>query len=159
MARKPDIQYIHQFYVPGSDAKVVELKPKKQRRKAKTVLPKAAPNQKIVYRVDRMALCGIVVAAVMLILLAVGTVQYLNVCQQHRDLSDQVIKLQNQNVTLREEYRAGYDLEEIRIVAQALGMVPVEELQTVKVSVKVPTPVPEPTLWENIVWFFDGLFA
>ena len=41
-ARKPDIQYVTQFYVYGSEARVLELKP--ERRKSRTILPKAAPN-------------------------------------------------------------------------------------------------------------------
>lgn len=160
MAKKPDIQYISQFYVPGSEAQVIEFKPAKQkRRRAKTVLPKAVPEKKIILRVDPAAVCGILVAATMLILMAVGVFQYLDVCAEHRELSDTVIMLQNQNVTLREEYQAGYDLDQIRIVAEALGMVPVEQLQTISVHVEVPVAEPEPTWWENVCWFFEGLFA
>lgn len=159
MAKKPDIQYISQFYVPGSEAQVIEFKPAQKKRKAKTVLPKAVPEKKIILRVDPAAVCGIVVAVTMFILMAVGVFQYLGVCAEHRELSDKVIKLQNQYVTLQEEYKAGYDLEEIRIVAQALGMVPVSQLQTETIKVEVPVAEAEPTWWEDICWFFEGLFA
>ena len=33
MVRKPDIQYVTQFYSYGSEAKVLELKPKTQKKK------------------------------------------------------------------------------------------------------------------------------
>ena len=48
MERKPDIQYIDKFYVHGSEARVLELKP--QKKKAKTVLPEAAPVKEKVMR-------------------------------------------------------------------------------------------------------------
>ena len=162
MARKPDIQYISQFYVPGSEAQVIEFKPakpQKQQRKVNVTAPKAVPQQKIVLRVDPAAVCGLLVAAVMLICMAVGMIQYLNVCAEHRIMSDKVIMLQNENVTLREKYHAGYDVEEITRMAEAMGMVQREALQTVSVKVKIPTPAAEPTWWENVQWFCEGLFA
>jgi hypothetical protein len=76
MVRKPDIQYVQEFYVHGSEARVIELKPR--RRVIRTILPKVAPDKSIRIGVDPVALCGIVVAAVMLILMLVGTVQYVN---------------------------------------------------------------------------------
>ena len=161
MAKKPDIQYISQFYVPGSEAQVIEFKPakpKKQRR-TKTVLPKAVPEQKLVLRVDAAAVCGIVVAAMMFLCMAVGMVQYLGVCAEHRAMTDKVIMLQNENVTLRETYRAGYDAEEVGLMAEAMGMVHKEALPTVAISAEIPEPEAEPTWWENACWFFEGLFA
>ena len=76
MARKPDIQYVQQFYVHGSEAKVLELKPR--RRVIKTILPKVAPDKSIRIGVDPIALCGIVVAFAMLVLMAVGCCQYVD---------------------------------------------------------------------------------
>lgn len=159
MATKPDIQYITQFYVPGSEAQVIEFKPARKKRQAKTVLPKAVPEKKIVLRVDRAAVCGIAVAAVMLIMMVVGVFQYLDVCAEHREMTDRVIVLQNENVKLREEYESGYNLEDIAVMAEAMGMVPVQELETISIKVEVPTPEPEPTWWENVCWYFEGLFA
>ena len=43
MTEKPKIQYIGQFYVPGSEAQV--LAPKKKKKKAKTKLPIAKQEQ------------------------------------------------------------------------------------------------------------------
>ena len=50
MVKKPDIQYIDSFYVHGSEARVLELKPK--RRLIKTVLPLAAPDKTIKLGID-----------------------------------------------------------------------------------------------------------
>ena len=157
MANKPDIQYL--YYVPGSEAQVIEFKPAKKARKAKTVLPKAVPQKKIRMAVDRASMAGIAVAFVMAILLAVGLWQYLDVCAEHREMSDKVILLQNENVRLQQQFEAGYDLEEIRIMAQAMDMVPQEELETIAIHVEVPVPEAEPTWWENLCWYFEGLFA
>ena len=159
MAKKPDIQYITQFYVPGSEAQVIEFKPARKQRQAKTVLPKAVPEKKIVLKVDRAAICGIAVAAVMMIMMVVGVFQYLGVCAEHREMTDRVIVLQNENVRLRETFKSGYNLEDIAVMAEAMGMVPAQELQTISIKVEVPTPEPEPTWWENVCWFCKGLFA
>lgn len=157
MANKPDIQYM--YYVPGSEAQVIEFKPAQKQRRAKTVLPKAVPQKKIPLLFDRAAVCGLVVAAVMVILMAVGVSQYLEVCEENRIMSDRIIQLQNEYVQLREEYEAGFDLEEIRTMAEAMGLVSADQLQTITIRVEVPTPEAEPTWWDNVCWFMKGLFA
>ena len=75
MAQKPDIQYIHQFYVPGSEAQVLELKPVKKKKKKKFILPKPKVQTKILVRVDLASLCGILVAGVMMVLMTAGIFQ------------------------------------------------------------------------------------
>ena len=51
------------------------------------------------------------------------------------------------------------DLEDIRDKALALGMVPVEEVPSRTITVTRSQPKPERTLWDDIVWFFGGLFG
>ena len=158
-ARKPDIQYITQFYVHGSEARVLELKP--ARKQSRTVLPKAAPESKkeISLKVDPVACCALVVAFVMLVVMIVGVVQYLDICEEHRLMQDYVVRLQNSNVELRQTYEAGYDIAEIETMALALGMVHLEDAETTVIHPVVPTAEPEPTWWENICWRFEQLFA
>ena len=157
MVRKPDIQYVHEFYVHGSEARVIELKPR--RKIVKTILPKIAPDKSIRIGVDPVALCGIVVAAVMLVLMLVGTVQYINARNEFQAMSNQVISLQNENVVLRQNYESSYDLEEVAHMANSLGMIPVSEAQVVYIDPQMPVREAEPTMWENIRWFVSGLFA
>jgi hypothetical protein len=38
-------------------------------------------------------------------------------------------------------------------------MVPIEEAQVIHISVELPEPEPEPSFWDDVVWFFSGLFA
>ena len=157
MARKPDIQYVNEFYVHGSEARVLELKPR--RRIAKTVLPKQAPDRTIRIGVDPVAVCGAVVAIAMLVMMIVGAVQFVEARYAYQTASNQVIALQNENVRLRQDYEAGYDLDEIASAAASLGLIPKEEAQVVYYNPVIPVRQPEPTVWENVQWFLEGLFA
>ena len=157
MARKPDIQYIHQFYVPGSEAKKVELNP--AHKKAKTKLPKFLRQEKVKIYVDPVALCGLVVAVAMVILMAVRTCQYAAAVQEFENMEQQVISLRDERVSKHHTYRSSYNLEEIKETALAIGMVPVSEVETITIHPQVPQPESEPTFWDNFIWVLEGLFA
>ena len=157
MAQKPDIQYITQFYVHGSEARVLEFKP--ARKHNKTVLPKATPEQKLKLYVDPVAIFGIVVAVLLLVTMVIGVVQYLDVCKEHRIMTDYVVSLQNKNVQLQEQYQAGYDLADIETKALALGMIHRDQVEVVAINPVMPVAEEEPTFWENLCWYFEGLFA
>ena len=66
MERKPDIQYIGQFYVYGSEAKQLEEQSEQKKRKIRLPLLKAEKIYRI--QVDPVAICAILTAAVMLAL-------------------------------------------------------------------------------------------
>ena len=157
MVKKPDIQYVTQFYSYGSEAKVLELKP--VQKKHKFVLPKAFPQHKIALRVDMAAWAGIVVAIAMVILMAVGVNSYLKACAEYEVMTDYVIGLQNTNVEKQQEYVKMYDLADVEEKALALGMIPMEEVEVFTFTPVYPEPEAEPGRWENITWFLKGLFA
>lgn len=157
MVQKPDIQYVDKFYVHGSEARVLELRPKK--KKTKTVLPKFYPNKETVVRIDALSLCAIVVAASMIVLMVVGCFQLKASYERYEVMNDYMISLQNENVKLSEKYYAGFDPVDIGWKAHALGMIPMEEAQTMAISVTIPEEEPAPTLWEDMVWFLKGLLA
>ena len=157
MAKKPDIQYIDKFYVHGSEARVLELKPK--RRIIKTILPVAAPDKTIKVFVDPVAICGIAVAVALLVTLILGTVQYVQVCRDYRAMMDYVVTVQNENVELRESYRSQVDLEAVKQRALELGMIPIEMADKITIRVEQPVQEPEMTIWDEIEWFCKGLFA
>ena len=129
MVQKPDIQYITQFYTYGSEAKVLELKPVK--KKKKFTLPKAHPEQKIRIMVDPVAWAGILVALVMVVLMAVSVSSYLDVCAEYEVMTNHVIDLQNINVKKQQEYTKLYDLDDVEEKALALGMIPMEEAEVI----------------------------
>ena len=155
MERKPDIQYVGQFYIHGSEAR--KLARQEQQRTAKTKLPLARlQNVQKVY-VDPVALVGIAVAVIMLAVMILGAVQIHRAWQEYEVVAEYRDGLKRENARLEHKYRSGYDLEDIRVKAEALGMVPVEEATTVQVTVTMPLVEPEPTWWEDLVWFLDGL--
>ena len=157
MVKKPDIQYIDQFYVHGSEAQVLELKPKK--RLARTVLPLSAPDHTIKIAVDPVAISSIVVAVALLVMLVVGTVQYVEVFRKYQAMMDYVVTVQNENVELQEGYRSRINLAEIEERALALGMIPAAQAQTMTIRPTIPVQEPEMTVWEEFVWLLEGLFA
>ena len=156
MVKKPEIQYIDKFYVYGSEAKVLELKPK---RRIKTILPLSVPDKTIKIPVDPVAIGGILVAVALLVTLVIGCVQYVQVYQQYRTMMDYVVTEQNLNVELRETYKSQIDLVQVREKALALGMIPREEAPTITIRAELPQREPEMTYWEEFVWLCKGLFA
>ena len=157
MVRKPDIQYVDKFYVRGTEARVLELK--NQKKKAKTVLPDAAPQKEKIIHVDVLSLCAIAVAVTMIVLMVVGCVQLKAAYAQYEAMSNYVIDLQNKNVEHTETYYAGFDPVDIHWKATALGMIPMEEAKTMTFTVTMPEEEPVPTMWEDLVWFLKGLLA
>ena len=157
MVKKPEIQYIDKFYVHGSEARVLELKPK--RRIIKTILPLSVPDKTIKIGIDPVAICGIAVAVALLVALVLGTVQYVQVCRDYRGMMDYVVSVQNKNVELREDYRSKVDLEAVEARALELGMIPIEMADKITIRVEQPVPEPEETIWDEIEWFCKGLFA
>ena len=157
MAQKPEIQYVGQFYVYGSEAK--KLAKKNEQKKAKTELPLHRFERVRKVHVDVLAISSLLIAAVLMVTMVAGTLSLQTAWQELGTARQYVHELETKHAALAAEYRAGYDLEEVRSAAMALGMIPVEEAQVVKLHVTVPEVQPEPTLMEDIIWFLEGLFA
>ena len=157
MTQKPKIQYIGQFYVHGSEAQA--LAPKDKKKKARTRLPLAKLEKIEKVYVDPVALGGIVVAVVMLVVMVFGALQIQKDWEAYEVMSNYVSELNRKNAALEHTYRMGYDLEEVEAKALAIGLVPKDEVQTITVKITPPETEPEETLWDDIVWFFKGLFA
>lgn len=158
MTRKPDIQYVGQFYTYGSAAKEVAL----QEKKAKTTLPlERLRNIQQIY-VDPVAWFGIAVSVVMVITMILGALNIRNAWAEYEVMHSYVTELRQENVRMELQYERGYDIKDIEGTAISLGMIPVSEAQTMTVRVSVPEVKEEPTRWEEfrdyIQWFVDGLF-
>lgn len=156
MARKPEIQYIGQFYVYGSEAAKVAPKQRPQ-----FSLPRPVRELEKIEKiyVDPVALIGLVVAAVMLIAMVVGACQIHSSWQEYEEVSHYLSELKRENARLEHSYHISYDLDEVRAQATAMGLVPLDQIPTLSVRVTVPVPEPEPTAWDNFLWFIQGLFA
>ena len=155
MAMQPEIRYIN-TYVSGN----VAYQPKKKPQKHQSVqLPKVRKQQKLVIPVDMLAVCSIFAAVVLAIFLAVGMAQTFQARQDAQEMKNYAISLQEENKQLRETYESSYDLDEIREIALAMGMVPEAEVQHLQVQLSAPQAVQEPTAWESFWAFMLGLFA
>ena len=157
MSQKPKIQYVGQFYIHGSEARQLELQEKKKRAKSKLPLERLRKVE-VVY-LDPVAIFGIVTALVMLTVMILGVLQIRDDWKDYRTMSDYVSRLYSENAQLQADYRSQYDLEDIRVKAQAMGMVPKSELEVRTVYVTIPQPEPEMTWLEEIQWFLSGLLA
>lgn len=157
MAQKPKIQYIGQFYVHGSEAK--ELARKNEQKKAKTQLPLHRFERVRRVCVDPLAIGSLLVAAVLLVTMVMGALSLQTAWQELRIAEQYVHELQTKNSVLASQYRAGYDLEEVRGAAMALGLIPASEAKTMQIRVTLPVEEPERTWVDDLVWFLEGLFA
>ena len=157
MSQKPKIQYVGQFYIHGSEARQLELQEKK--KQAKSNLPLERLRKIEVVYLDPVAILGIVTALVMLTVMILGVLQIRDDWKEYRVMSNYVSRLNSENAELQADYRSQYDLEDIRIKAQALGMVPKSDLEVRTVYVTIPPPEPEMTWLEELQWFLSGLFA
>ena len=157
MNQKPKIQYVGQFYIHGSEARQLELQEKKKHAKSKLPLERLRKVE-VIY-LDPVAIFGIVTALVLLAVMTVGVLQIRDDWKDYQTMSNYVSRLNSENAELKADYRSQYDLEDIRVKAEALGMVPKSQLEVRTVYVTIPQPEPEMTWLEEIQWFFSGLFA
>ena len=157
MNQKPKIQYVGQFYIHGSEARQLELQEKKKHAKSKLPLERLRKVE-VIY-LDPVAIFGIVTALVLLAVMTVGVLQIRDDWKDYQTMSNYVSRLNSENAELKADYRSQYALEDIRVKAEALGMVPKSQLEVRTVYVTIPQPEPERTWLEEIQWFLSGLFA
>ena len=159
MAKKHDILYIN-FYTSGSAAHKIEPALPQRQQSAPAPAPKARPRKRQVVYVDPLAVASILVSAVMLVLMFVGMAALSEAHEQQIRMEAYVESLQTQNAELQAEFDEKYDPEAIEKAALALGMVPVDQVEHRTIYVEpVAVPEPEPTFWEQLRIFFDGLLA
>ena len=155
MARQPEIQYINAG-VCGTSAYKLDAAPAYKKR---AQLPKARRQKKTAICLDPYALIGILAAGVMMIMLLVGMVRLQECRNEVNNLEHYVQDLHQENMELQETFEAGYDLDEVKQIAMAMGMVPADQVERVPLSVTVPAEEPQPTVWESFCAFLAGLFA
>lgn len=160
MARNADIQYIRHAYTDGTAARKVVFAPGPKKAPLPLFEPELMePDQKVRIAVDPLSVAAIMVAVVLVVMMVVSLLQFGAAHREQVSLQEYVYDLRNENVRLEQTYRDGFDLEKIEAQALALGMVPVEQLQTMTIDGQVPVAEAEPTFWEGIVQVFSELFA
>lgn len=156
MALQADVQYVT-YPVDGTAAWKVEHHT--HRTDCAPVYTRRRAERKVI-AVDPVALCGIILAAVMLIAMVSGLVQYRHTLQQTRLMNAYVQQLEQENVQLQQTYEEGYDLDEIMDIAMEAGMVPAENMQRVRLA--MPEQQQEDThmsFWATLSTFLTGIFA
>ena len=145
MVRKPDIQYIR-CYTDGSSARA--LRP--LFAAPKTKLPKQRRKKALVIRLDPLAYAAVALSVVMLVLMIVSCFQLTATQRQIDQMDSYVDSLKEENARLSDGYHSGYDLKDIEQKALAMGLVPIEQVQRVTVSVSAPVQsedAPEGDFW------------
>ena len=157
MAYKPEIQYVGQFYVYGSEAK--QLAAQEQAKKAKTRLPLAKLEKIEQVYVDPMAIVGIAVAVVMLVAMVVGFLHIREAWAEYHVMNEYVAELKYQCAEKEAQYRSHeeFDLAAIEEKALAMGMVPADQVQVKTFTVTMPQPKQEWTWVDEVKWFLEGL--
>ena len=130
MARGNEIRYV-QFYTDGSAAR--QLEPKTQPKKLRQ--PRRKHRKKIVLHVDILAVTGILVACVMLVMMLSGMAALNQINGEIDRLENYLAELESENLQLHQTYRAGFDLDQIREEALAMGMIPAARALTVSLPV------------------------
>ncbi len=156
MARKTDILYIN-YYMSGSTA--CQLEQRAPKKSVSMPWPKRRRSQKIVIRLDPMVVLGTCVAFVMFILMIAGAVRLAAVQSDVQKMHSYNVSLQSENSQLRQTFEEGLDMDEIRSIAMAQGMIPVEQAKHVSIQVHMPQEEVQLSAWENFWTFLVGLFA
>ena len=160
MALQPDIQYVPFYYVEGSAARKVE----RRSESAKAPVPTPAPQRRRAKRktvvVDPVAITGLLVVMVLLVSLMAGWAEHHVLQERNAQMSQYITELETENAQLQQQYQDGYDLDEIRQIAGALGMVPSEHVEQITIDVQLPQEEQvQMSFWESVTTFLAGLFA
>ena len=154
MARNNYDRYVR-FYTFGSTAVKVE----DSRRTAK--LPKyCKPEKRKPIPFDPVAFAGSIVAVFLAVLMIVGLFQVTAANAQVRELETQLVGLQQQEQMLLDRYYGSIDLEEVRVAAESMGMIPAEEAAHVQIQVPAQTvQVQTLSWWDTMLASLRQFFA
>ena len=154
MAKQREIQYVN-AYVSGSMAYQLEMPERKKTAK----LPKQARQQAPMRHVDARYVCCIIGACLLIVIMVQGFVMMTNARREAEAMASYVATLQEENQTLKDTYASSYDMAEVEAIAKTMGLVPVEQVETIMLEVSVPQLHEEPTAWQAFCTFLAGLFA
>lgn len=153
MARQ-QVQYVR-YYAIGSAARKVEL-PAKTEVQPK---PKVKKARLPILRLDGLSVVGIVVAAVMLVCMLIGLVRVNQANTELQQMQSYIAQLNAQNELLRDQYEHGYNLNEVRVAAESMGLVPRAQVEHITITLPEPVVEEEPTWWESFVENIRFMFA
>ena len=153
MARRYNERYVR-YYTFGSAAARLE-------EQHSAVLPKyKAPQKRRPIAIDPVAAAGCVVAVLLAVLMMVGFGQVAWTQAQIHELQTQVVILEQEQKVLQERYESGYDLDEIRVAAQSMGLVELKDAPHVRVNVpEQSAEIPQLSWWDTLLLNLRQFFA
>ena len=154
MSQKAEIQYVSQFCAYGSD----DTK-KKKKKQPKDFDQRKKPVKIHTITLDLVALCGILSALVLCAALIFGGLSLNSMWKEHVALKEYLVQLKADNSELRHKFSTSYKLEDIRTMADSIGLVPEEEIEVRYVRVTPAETEPKPGPFDDLKWFLKGLFA
>jgi cytoskeletal protein RodZ len=154
VARKLDIEYIR-YYTDGSAAR----QPEPQAPGRSRPLPKVKKQPKKLVYIQPLAIVGILMAAVMLVMMIVGSVELAQARRDRQAMENYVQMLTHQNAEARAEYEKSLNLEEIEKSALALGMIPQSQAKQMTISVPETQAQEEIGVFRQALLFLQGMFA
>lgn len=153
MARKDTPRYVR-YYTDGSAARQLELPQKTGSA------PKPRWTRKVrVVQLDGLVVIGLAVAAVLAVCLVAGSLMTARAEYELKALDAYVNQLDAENQSLKTEYANGYSLPEVKVTAEAMGLVPVEQVEHITVDLPEPVQAEELNWWQQLVEDFKSLFA
>ena len=154
MARNTTERYVR-YYTFGSTAAKLD------RRERKAALPKyKTPEKRQPIAVDPIALVRSAVAILLAVLMLVGLAQVAYTSAQVHKLETQVMTLELEQEQLRQKYENGYDLEEVRVAAESMGMIPAEDAIHVRVELPGETvQIEHLSWWDSVMLTLRRFFA
>lgn len=155
---KPKIQYIGQFYIHGAAAKKLDIR--KQLRLPKTTLPLFRPNKEQVRYFEPVVVISLVLIAVMLLTMGLGLMRIQRDWKEYEQIKEHLFDLRTENADLNREYKRTYDLAEVQTKAVGLGLVPVDTVKHMTVTI-TPAPHVEPpelTWVQELTLFWTNLW-
>ena len=147
------------FRIYGIERENTKTEKKTEKKFHKTQVIELNPQPLITIKFDPLAVMGTIVAMVMIVCVMIGCVQVNRVNEQIAQTEVLLSGLKAEYSILQNEYEHGYDIEEIRTAALAMGMIPRDQAEHVTVNVSLPEEIPELTWWENLVHDIQELFA
>ncbi len=156
MAQKHDILYVN-FYTDGSAArKLAPAFPEAQPRKSAN----AKRKKKTVIFLDPVAVGSLIVAAVLLVMMAVGLTQLQNAQAEAAAMESYLEQLAAENERLTEEFDSQVDLETVEKTALAMGMVPKDQVKSVNIQVQeIHIEEPQQSFWDRMYAILTNLFT
>ena len=154
MARKQYDRYVR-YYTAGSAA--AKLEPEARRAS----LPKYVnPEKRKPIPFDPIAFAGSVVAVMLAVLMLVGFIQVAITNAQVQELEVRLTAVQQEEQMLQERYYGSFDLEEIRVAAESMGMIPAEEAAHVQIQVPAQdAPIQQLGWWDTMLASLRQIFA